>query len=538
MVQPIRYPTANNQRAAILPPTSKRVPTYRPPTAPKPVSNPVDNYKVNLPTAPAGTPPITQLKPYEPAIQPQDAPKVEYWNSLPTQEDVAPSLQTKAPNTSMYTSLTPTETPVENIQAPPPVQEQYGTIPQPPEAETPGPDMGLYERPMVTEGGRKVSEDIFGQYNRGEFSDVENRRQQLDAEGDQFEYYVMKQARDTAAQQGFQPGTASYQNLMREAMSQANQNRLGIEKGVNEMQRGYRQDATGNLMDIEQAQRELAIGERGWEFTRDDIEYAREKADTLQDDQDVNALINQIQDPKFKNALAAEMATNGVEGVKALIQMGMEGGTIREGFRSQDPNQNRDEQVAKEVENMVLNPFTGKKIESQQEREQVKQQLLDAMNLNQWGLTVEGAEQIGKGYEAKGELTDILAKLDAGETTPNELSPRHWENMSEADIEKYTQPFDKNMKFLRASDFEESQWEADVVSTTHDSGDPRIQDSSAGEGKGSIVLFEGVPYRITRYNTNETTRFGKKDKRTGKVWGVPLKGEGVGKEVELSATES
>lgn len=485
------------------------------------VNQPVDPYR----------PPIEQLretvglnqpgqfKEYETPVQPEATP----WIGMDRPSDVVHSTVF-----DVATQPTPTET-IDRGTAPEDVLTGGGRV---------DPSMELSDPGWITEGAELAAGDILDQYKRGEFSDVENRRRQLDREADQFEYEVMKRARDAAAQAGYAPGSAAYNELMQNAMSQANQNRLGVEQQINEMQRQYRTQSIEDLAAIEAQQRETAIGERGFQWTRADIDYMREQSQDLRTEEQATAFINNIQDPKLRANLQRALLTGGVDAVKAMANEAMNAfGTIEGDYASQDPFTNIKEAVESQVADMTHDPFTNKPITSEAQREEIKAKLINANILNQWGITMEGAEDIQKTAQLEQEANDLYMAIKAGDASPHELTSDQWDVLSEEQIREITIPFNDSMTYLRLEDWRSSGLQADNVYTKHENDAPKRQEDSVGAGNGSIVYFEGVPYRITRYQTKTKKPLGGGLQRKGVVSGVALSGPNKGKTKDLTSTD-
>ncbi len=420
------------------------------------------------------------------------------------------------------------------------VGEAPGQDPLQQNVET-GPSMDLEQQPNITEAG-DLFEDYWTEgFRTGEFSDVENRRMQLDRENDQFEYMVMKTARDRAAQMGLEPGTAGYEQLMRDAMAEANQRRLGAEQTVNQMQRDYRDNASTQLGNIEQAGREFAIGERGFEFSRDDIEYMREQSDEIKDEASARAFISNIKDPKLRQNLENALLQGGPEAVRALANNALdEFGTIQGDFASQDPALTMVEGINKQIDTMTVSP-DGDEWEPG-EKEAYASELIDSNLRQQYGLNDKEIKE----FHSQNETNKRFQQYLDGEIEIKDFSTEDWENMDSQQLQQVSVPFNSGMTFLKVSDFENSDFRADVVEHSTDDGEHHRSESSAGQGNGSVVLMGGKPYRVTRFWSKKDTAMAdvavlawgvKQDERKGRLYGVPLTGENAGQEVLLSETD-
>jgi hypothetical protein len=164
-------------------------------------------------------------------------------------------------------------------------------------------------------------------------------------------------------------------------------------------------------------------------------------------------------------------------------------------------------------------------IESSRSDEQPGQQLFTSSN------AVKIAEDV-----ASGDLTKEAAKTQFQNLTSEEWQAVASDPDSLAKLKKagiFT-PVSKNTQFLRKKDFNKSGLVADKVEVSDESGQLVTSKTSAGEGQGSIVIYNGQPYRVTRYQSKlgaDTLS----NKRVGRMYAVSLTNPDEG-EVKISDT--
>ncbi len=481
----------------------------------------------------------------QPITQPQ--PQVEVQQPIQQQQTQQPTQQQQTQQAQEW--FQPIEQPQQPTQQQQSQQAQEWLQPIPvmgdltgettpvdaPSTETPGeqqdPSLELENQGHLTPGGQMVSEFWQSQFSKGEFSDVESRRKQLDTEGDQFEYEVMKRARDTAAQQGLVPGTAGYNELMQQAMGQASQNRLGQEQGINQMQRDYRDLATGELTAEEQRAREFAALERGFEFSRADIDYLREQSESIRDEQSATAFLDGIKDPRARNHLARILLEGGPEALKAEASNVIgESGTIEEDFRSESPSSAEMRGIEEDVAAMELSPDGDAWKEG--ELENYTNQMKDAHLRQKYGLTTEEL----KGTENEVDLAVKLKQFEKGEIEISDFTTTDWETMDNDQLESISVPFNSSMTYLRQGDFLNSGLTADLITSSTNSEEDIDSNKGVGTGNGSIVMYNGEPYRIVQFHTKKFSNKTGKNERRGNVYAVPLRGENAGVAVQISST--
>ena len=144
----------------------------------------------------------------------------------------------------------------------------------------------------------------------------------------------------------------------------------------------------------------------------------------------------------------------------------------------------------------------------------------------------EGEEGEGGGAFGANNIDRVLA----GEIPPNALETSDWLNMTNEEIEQLNLPtITSNNTFLRPGDFTESGLRADIIKEIDEKDSSTVMDYSAGEGNGSIVMFNNEPYRIIRFESKIkwSNLIRTQTQRIGRLYGVPLRG---GDEVMLNDT--
>lgn len=144
--------------------------------------------------------------------------------------------------------------------------------------------------------------------------------------------------------------------------------------------------------------------------------------------------------------------------------------------------------------------------------------------------TVTATEELA----GKAETASNIQKVISGEIDVSELEASDWEQATRRQIESMGIKELSQDTYFRTGDFTKSGLKADIVESNTDDKSRSKDASSAGDGKGSIVMVQGTPYRLVRYWTKKDTTG--TNERRGRLYGIPLDGSGNGKEVLLRDT--
>jgi len=195
--------------------------------------------------------------------------------------------------------------------------------------------LSLTDTGALTTGGQFVEDETLRGLQTGEFAGIQSQENRTDRNRAARDYMINKSARERAANSGFAPGSKQYQDIMAQAQSEIASGNLAGEQALNQATRDEFQEYMNRAAGIETERFGRAVGERGFKYQREDIEYLRGEQDKIHDKSDAQSVINNIKDQKAKQELLKALTDGGINGFKAKLNDVIgEGGTIAEKYRS------------------------------------------------------------------------------------------------------------------------------------------------------------------------------------------------------------
>jgi len=386
--------------------------------------------------------------------------------------------------------------------------------PQPPVQPPIGPDVGPPQPAgyQTTELGDEATKQ-YSKYALGdEDPDVTAQRQRLEREQLNRVEQAKREAHQEAGRRGYSPGHPIYEKMMNNAESSARNANIEAQNAFGDFARGRRSDR----------QRELAqISE---------TEFGRAERGRTEAWSDFNQIVKFLPSDAAQQELMRKKL-GGQDIKEAFRNMYQPDGTLKAEYRDLSKVELIKKGISDAFGAMTTNPDTGKPFASDAERKAAEDKFYDD---NFENILFPAQTQAGQREEQQATQGRIDAFLDGGPISA--MGESDWKAMTGPQIDKAVasdqmQKFESSQTYFRQSDFEKSGLKADAVQTVVDDGAPSKAASSAGEGNGSIIVYNGQPMRITRYSSKKDTTL--KNERIGRVYAVPLKG---GKEVEISST--
>jgi len=361
--------------------------------------------------------------------------------------------------------------PPSGFNQPPPGVDMWGpydTNPPPGDEEPP---------PTGIEMEDLLKEQIYADAT-GESTEVSAERERLDREKIQTLNNALQSAHERAVQAGFRPSSQQYDTIMNGARSDAERRNIKAENNLNQFARDTRMGVRSEM---------AAIGE---------MEYYRLKDSNEQADQDIFKVIDSLPSDISRQLAMVNQMSGGDTGayISSLYKDG-------EFIGPKDPTgtQLAIDSLVETFSKIPNNPETDKPwVEGEQETYAAE-------------LYAEMQKQVMAPIGDRKDVTDAKTesedRIDTAMTNNDysSMMPGDWKNVSDTQLSEMD--FDTvtdSKTFLRTSDWDASGLTADVVREEVDDKTWQ-QDSSAGDGKGSIVMYNNSPYRITLYRTKKDT---------------------------------
>lgn len=380
-------------------------------------------------------------------------------------------------------------------------------------------DLGDYTLDPMTDVGKQYENYVEGILG-GEISgEVQSAQNQADRNMAARDYYMMKQAKEAAAQAGYPPGTQQYEDMMKQARADVNNANLNEQNQVNQMRRDAFQDALNRASEIEKETYDRTFGERDFTFGRDDIQYLRNETHRIEDKTDAQRFINGIKDPKAKQFLNSILETEGHLGVRRIAEaIAKNNGEIPDEYKSMSPADINRKAAEEYVETLSENPQT---LESWKPGE--KEKYLDQVTMEMWQAEYAPVGEAGEQATEK-ILRDKRIKtfLDTGDFSG--MADSDWEQMTPTqlkDAEEYAIDFETGGNLGDTWEYMENVSVADARSAWL-----ARNPISAPENEGRLVKKGGKLYIIT--NPMATDKVG--DNHRIAVKAVPV---GGGDEIDL-----
>ena len=389
--------------------------------------------------------------------------------------------------------------------------------------------LSLTDAGALTTGGQFVEDETLRGLQTGEFAGIQSQANRTDRNRAARDYMISKRAKERAANSGFAPGSKQYQDIMAQAQSEIASGNLAGEQALNQATRDEFKDYMNRASGIESERFGRAVGERGFRYQREDVDYLRNEKDKITDKSDATNVINNIKDQKAKQELLKALTDGGISGFKAkLNEVIGEGGTIAEEFRSSSTI----DTMFQEAEEWVnrLNPkqagesdevWKARNAKAIQDR--VKE--IDTAKRQPLKAATDTVTDQQKSAQA-------VIDYKAGTKQLNDISESEWKSMTtrdfeSMDIEKVTDA----TTFTEYGEFKESGLTADVEITAHKGltggWDKNTESRSAGAGKGSVVSYNGKPYRIIKFIREMDEDWTSPTDIRGTYTLTPLKGTGA-----------
>lgn len=300
------------------------------------------------------------------------------------------------------------------------------------------------------------------------------------------EYAARLAAKEMAASQGFQPGTAQASRLMKEQLSPAYKANLADTSNTNEQQRQYFQEYLG-----------MAKEQEDMTQTRKDIEWTRQNTNKVQDEASAQMYLNGITDPKTKEYLTGIFAS---QGLGALRQAMADPEALP---HSQTPLQDEMDSV-KEVLKLKYPMMDG---ESEQQWLSMKpaegegktiQQMLHEQVADRYDLAYKPVDEGKKSAEQTAALERISADID--NATPEDVLKAYPTPLSLSSLSEYDgYPYD-------TASFHENHpggWVNLGGHAVRVIDDYKVTDPGGRGKQYNIIEYNGKVYSFSEGNKNE-----------------------------------
>lgn len=367
-----------------------------------------------------------------------------------------------------------------------------------PAAEAPPPTEPMALPDVMQDTGvQEAGEGAFGQYTKYAMGDedpmVTAERQRMERNNLLRTEQAKRTAHERAVNAGYRPGTPQYEQMMRGAVTDAHNQNIQAENNLNDFARARRSERQAELMNI--YEKGVQADESAWERFEDVSKFL----------------------PSLKAQEQAMMAQLGGVSLSATIQ-GMYGpdGTLKSEYKDLTQAQLVKQGIKDAVREMANSPDGNPWKSGEQDKyiETFYQENFENILYPSEGAAKEREEE----QTSDKRIEDYIKTGDT-----SKMQDSDYARMDAAQLEQAGVPtFTGGETFLRVEDFTKSDLKADVVESSVDDKARKREPGSAGKGNGSIIVWNGKAYRITRYWSKKDTTG--KDERNGRLYAVPLAG--------------
>lgn len=342
------------------------------------------------------------------------------------------------------------------------------------------------------------------------------------------EYNARMLARESAAAQGFQPGTAQASRLMKETLSPAYQAGVQENADIGNQQRQYFQNAMDRALgvenianqrnDIEYNRRideeryadtkdfrdrgyadqrgdvgfEQDYRTKAYNDNREDITWTRENTARVQDESSAQMYLNNIRDPKTKDFMTSAYASGGLEGLRTAMA------DIDNAPKSQDPAGDERDFYEGMVRNMGGEFVDTQGNLTQKGKDQVSEYLKQSIELG-FEPTNAGTDDMQKTKRSNDRIKSFLDNGDGASINSFDVG-----RMDEEEIEEA-----KTKGFIINKSSIENAWEGVIPYTSGDEAMDKFLKKNPKLKEGVLINKKGQYYKITSIELGDEVNLGK-----------------------------